>query len=395
MEPFVKRVAVYTHELLRVRRRQDLEDDKVAAIWLECGLPNQQSILICMGYRQWRLLGQEDDSSASVSEQFARWATFLANWESALSENKKVLVMMDANIDHLTWRNADNLPPGHSSNCLKSLVNLLFEKILPLGVSQLVTGATRFEQGQPKTRLDHLYTNKPEKLSTVQTHFTGMSDHKMLKVLRFSKSFKQLPRLVRKRSFKNFDTQDFLEKLSESNMEEVLGCNNVDAATELLVEKLTQVLDSLAPIKTIQVRSNYVPGLSEETKMLQRDRNKAQEKAALSDDPEDWRQYRSLRNKTTAKVREDKRKWEEERFCQDKNYSADIWKSVKGWLGWNTAGAPSQLFYEGRMITRPAGLAASMNSFFIKKVKDLRNKIPLSNFDPLKYMKEAMSRRTC
>ena len=222
-----------------------------------------------------------------------------------------------------------------------------------------------------------------------------MSDHKMLKVLRFSKSFKQLPRLVRKRSFKYFDTQDFLEKLSESNVEEVLGCNNVDAATELLVEILTHVLDSLAPIKTIQVMSNYVPGLSEETKMLQRDRNKAQEKAALSDDPEDWRQYRSLRNKTTAKVREDKRKWEEERFCQDKNYSADIWKSVKGWLGWNTAGAPSQLFYEGRMITRPAGLAASMNSFFIKKVKDLRNKIPLSNLDPLKYMKEAMSRRTC
>ena len=48
------RVAVYTHDLLRVKRRHDLEDDKVAAVWLECGLPHQKGVLVCMGYRQWR-----------------------------------------------------------------------------------------------------------------------------------------------------------------------------------------------------------------------------------------------------------------------------------------------------------------------------------------------------
>ena len=60
------RVAVYTHNILRVKRREDLEDDTVAAVWLECGLPNQRSFLVCVGYRQWRLLGQSDNTSASV-----------------------------------------------------------------------------------------------------------------------------------------------------------------------------------------------------------------------------------------------------------------------------------------------------------------------------------------
>ena len=143
------RIAVYTHDLIRVNRRYDLEDDKVAAIWLECGLPHQQGVLVCMGYRQWRLLGQGDDRSASVTEQLTRWSTFLNKWESALAENKEVITMMDANLDHLTWRNTDNLPPFHSSIKLKSLIDLLFDKILPLGVSQLVTGPTRFERGQP------------------------------------------------------------------------------------------------------------------------------------------------------------------------------------------------------------------------------------------------------
>ena len=50
------RVAVYTHSSLRVKRRYDLEDDKIAAVWLECGLLRHKGILMCVGYRQWRLL---------------------------------------------------------------------------------------------------------------------------------------------------------------------------------------------------------------------------------------------------------------------------------------------------------------------------------------------------
>ena len=177
--------------------------------------------------------------------------------------------MMDANLDHLTWRSTDSLPSFHSSIKLKSLIDLLFEKIIPLGVSQLVTGATRFERGQPQSGLDHLYSNKPDKLSSIQTYFTGMSDHKLLKVIRYTKAFKQLPRYVRKRVFKNFDEKEFLQKLNESNVNEILELNDANAATNLLIGKLTAILDTLAPIKTIQIKSKYVPGLSEETKQLQ------------------------------------------------------------------------------------------------------------------------------
>ena len=46
------RVAVYTHNSLKVQRRSDLEDAEVSAVWLECGLPNQKRILFCAGYRQ-------------------------------------------------------------------------------------------------------------------------------------------------------------------------------------------------------------------------------------------------------------------------------------------------------------------------------------------------------
>ena len=303
--------------------------------------------------------------------------------------------MLDANLDFLTWRSTDTLPPHHSSIKLKSLIDALFDKILPLGVCQLVTGPTRLERGQPRSGLDHLYSNKPEKLSSIQTFFTGMSDHKLLKVIRYTKSFKHYPRYVRKRVFKDFDEKVFKLKLGESNLAELLRCTDTNIAAEMLTSKLTRILDSEAPIKTIQIKSNYVPGLSKETKRIQNERNLAQEQAAKSDHPEDYRMYRSLRNQAVARVREDKKKWEEKKFDLDENTCSDTWKTVKSLLGWNTAGPPTQLFYLGRMVSKPMALATSMNKFFIDKIKGLRQKIPVVATDPLKQMKEAMQERKC
>ena len=388
------RVAVYTHSSLIVKRRPDLEDETVAAVWLECGLPNQRKILICNGYRQWRLVGQNNNASATTAEQLARWLTFLSKWEAALQENKEVVVMLDANIDFLTWRSED-LPSHHSSIRLKTLIDALFEKILPLGVTQLVSGATRMERGQPKTGLDHLYTNKPEKLSSVQTHFTGMSDHKLLKVVRFSKSFKQLPRYTRKRRFKEFDAGDFMEKLKDSKLDEILSYTDVNEAAGLLDHKLNTILDKLEPIKTVQTRSHYVPWLGDATKNIQNRRNAAQAKAAESAKPEDWCLYKSLRNQAVAMSRADERKWEGKKLDHSGNSSTDMWKTVKGLLGWGSSGPPTQLFTEGRIVTSPAGLATTMNKFFVDKVKRLREGIPAVITDPLRKFKEAMRGRNC
>ena len=88
---------------LVVKRRPDLEDDRISAIWLEVGLPNKKKILVCQGYREWKYLGQVDQSSGTVAAQLERWSIFLKLWEKGLLEGKEVIVMMDANIDFLKW----------------------------------------------------------------------------------------------------------------------------------------------------------------------------------------------------------------------------------------------------------------------------------------------------
>ena len=186
----------------------------------------------------------------------------------ALQEDNEVIVTMDANIDHLTWTSQDTLPPHSSSVRLKSLIDELFKRILSIGVSQVVRGATRIQRGQPESGLDHVYTNKVEKLSDVETHLTGTSDHKLLKFIRFSRAFKHLPRYIQKRSFKDFDVENFRVSINNSGLDEVLLCTDPNVAAEMLTQKINYVLDFMAPVKIFQTKTNYVPWMSKETKLL-------------------------------------------------------------------------------------------------------------------------------
>ena len=87
---------------------------------------------------------------------------------------------------------------------------------------------------------------------------------------------------------------------------------------------LTKILDVMAPVKTIQVRENYAPHLSEKTKGLQKVRNEAQAKAARTKEPQDWRMYRSLRNQTLTSLRSDRRNWEKEKLSSSSENSSIV-----------------------------------------------------------------------
>ena len=195
--------------------------------------------------------------------------------------------------------------------------------------------------------------------------------------------------------FKDFDDQKFRQELADSQLHEVLACQDANEAAELLVSKMTIVLNKMAPVRTIQTISNYAPWLSEDTKYIQNERNAAQETASQSDSPEDWRLFRSLRNLVTSRSRAEKTEWEKNQLDDKENTPTEVWSRVKSWLGMGGGGTPTQIFSGGKMVTSPAGLASSMNRFFLDKIKRLRNSIPAVFTDPLANMKEAMRSRCC
>ena len=68
--------------------------------------------------------------------------------------------------------------------------------------------------------------------------------------------------------------------------------------------------------------------------------------------------------------------------------SSKVWKNAKSFLGWSSGGPPTKLMQDGKLYTKPGDLNKLMNEFFIKKVKDLRDNIPLNIGDPLQLVRK-------
>ena len=249
--------------------------------------------------------------------------------------------------------------------------------------------------GQDRRIQDHIYTNKPDKLSNVYAEFTGGSDHKLIKITRYAKSIQRNVRYVRKRVFKNFVDKDFQQAVHQLSWWDLYSCEDPDKAADILTSKLTVILDQMAPIKTIQVRAKYAPWMSESTKELLKERNEAQKVASRTKILDDYRQYKSLRNQATAKMRQEKKSWERLKLSSTENDPGRLWKNVKTWLNWNNSGPPTRLFHNGKTVSSPAGIAGTMNSFFLGKVAGLRDSIPESAADPMSKLREVMRDRQC
>ena len=128
----------------------------------------------------------------------------LGTWNNAMEEDKETVMVIDANINSINWTELDSLPSSHYDVQFKPLVESLFEKILSQGVSMLVKQPTHVWLGKASRALDHFYTTNPEKTSGAEVIWTGMSDHAMIKVRRYTKKLGKVPRYVKKITFKTF-----------------------------------------------------------------------------------------------------------------------------------------------------------------------------------------------
>ena len=147
-------------------------NDIFSSVWLEIGKPRQKKIMLCVLYRDWKYLGQPDDSSNTIDAQLDRWLSFLDQWERAIETGREICVMGDTNLNFLTWLNQNTSLTSHARR-LQPLVVALFDRVIPHGFVQLVSEAIWFMVGVEPSGLDHFYSNHPEHLSDIQVKYQG------------------------------------------------------------------------------------------------------------------------------------------------------------------------------------------------------------------------------
>ena len=374
------RVVVYIKSSLHYEQVHDLEDDTVQSIWIKGGFKNSKKLYFCHAYRE-----HTSTLGSSLASQRQYLENFFYQWEAAAvhsnnHEPNEIHVSGDMNLDSLggKWL----LPTYH----LVTLSRLVQAACNVGYFTQLVSGPTRFQYNSVSgitdmSCIDHIYTNAKFRCSNVVITSFGGSDHDLIGYTRFSKDPPSPARTIRKRSYKKFVADDFLSELRKVDWGDVYQCVDLDIAADTFTRKFRDVLNRHAPWIIYQQRKKYAPWVTEETLKLMKTRDASKQQAVnLAQSGEDaseaWSTFRMLRNQVN-----NRRKYEERNFKADKikkslHSPSDTWNTAKSFMNWESnAGPPHQLSVGGRLVTKASEIASEMNSFFINKVRLIRESI--------------------
>ena len=122
--------------------------------------------------------------------------------------------------------------------------------------------------------------------------------------------------------------------------------------------------------------------------------NRAQEHLSENKNYENFNNYKSLRNKVSNSLNNDKYHWQKRKLENCGNDPGKLWKNVLGWLNWCSSASPTKLYHAGQIITSPAKLAVIMNNFFVDKITAIRQGLPAPTDNPLRTLQNMMKDRT-
>ena len=352
-------IAFVSDEIVFKQKEIDSKYAELPNITLDIGLGKEKKTTLNIFYREWTSGVTKEDSQDSRNRRLDMQVEY---WESLYSQNRDTVVMGDANLCAKTWNDPDYNPSK------KLLADRLQEHLLEMSSTQLVQEFTRSEttaSGISRSCIDHIYSDAPLKCSTPAVVSGGDSDHLAVVFTKFTRELRLKPQTILKRNYKHFDEEMFLNDILESNLvDKVMECKDIETAAATFGKVFREVLDIHAPVKTFQVRTNYVPHLSEETKKLMEEREALKEEATKTGDEALLKEYKRVRNVIKSRLEPDKSNYYENKFASPNLTPKNAWNTVYKILGSDNNKAPTKIKVDDKIISNPQKLADAFDKIF-------------------------------
>jgi len=267
-------VGIYVKDNMLCKPRPDLCTNGLEAVWVETKI-NQDKLLIGSFYRP---------PGAPVSY----WGLVSENVRKINNEMVKFVILGDFNTNFLS----------NPATKLLDILNLF-------NLTQMVDKPTRITEDS-QTCLDVIITQTPSLVKNIDIKAPILSDHSvpcaLLRPLHFkNKTFKRLIY-----DYNKLDEVKFNNLLSNENWNTMLEHDDIDEAAEMLTEKFMNIAHQCMPSKIITVKSNDAPWMTCTIRKFIKLKNKLHKKAKQSNSENDWKRFRTERNKLINKIRERK-----------------------------------------------------------------------------------------
>ena len=380
----ISRNILIINKNISYKRRYDLEDESTCTIWVQVNIPKRKAILIMGGYRQWQQLKIYDNNNTKTpKKQLERLNLIIQKWEIALKEKKDTLVLMDDNID-------TNVNNRHNKTYnILQLNEVMQEHIINNNLTIHNNKFTRIASHQPPSCIDHIYSNCVNKIINVKTHNNIFSDHCILTAQYNANTTLYHPKFIKSRNTKLLNRNNLLNYLNHSeNLQKIFRYDDPDLVALILHVELNTIINSIAPVKKIQYKKNYIPFYTPQIIEDIKTSNNLLNQAIVNSDQNTWREFKIFRNTLNKNIDLKKSQYIENKF---KNKSTQ-WKFVKQLNGVNKQQIPNNITFGGKQITSPKEIAKIANNYFIDKILKIRENFKITDVDPIHILSALIPR---
>ena len=358
-------VACYIRNDISFSVRGDFSSE-IENIFLDILLPKTKPILIGILYRPPDQSKFLDNLSTSISQ-------------TCSFNEQEVYILGDLNINLINSQK-------HTPNGIKR-----YKEFCSLhGIEQLLTLPTRITNNS-SSLLDHILTNSADRISQFGIVNVGLSDHQLIYCTRkITRTRLNTHKYVKMRSLKYYSEDLYVKKLKEIDFPDYSNFKDINEAYSDFTGKVASVIDEIAPIKEVRVKSNSQDWFDAEINEEIERRDKLLTKFKKSRSHSDNENYKKSRNKVQRMIKDKKKNFVIGKLNDNIGKPKELWKSLK------SLGLPSKansaaticLEKDGILSFDPKTNAEIFKDFYSNLANNLVKKLPTP---PNKYGKTAVN----
>ena len=263
---------------------------------------------------------------------------------------KDIIILGDFNIDFLDKSNVNT----------KGVNRFVFE----YGLTKLINNPTRY--GVTKNScIDQIITNSDHILHAGVSD-VNISDHELIFFVKKKKKGIPTKTTFNGRSYRNYDTQNFIDFLDDQNWELFGHSEDPNTLWEIMLKNIKAAIDMLCPLKTFKIKKYKEPWITQELIELIKDKDILLKRAKRSNLPEDWVNARRHRNDCLSKIRRAKSEFITSELDNNKSDSKKFWNNIKTVLPINNKSNKKILLTnpDTNQDIHEADVAGYINDFF-------------------------------
>ena len=360
-------VACYIRSDISFNVRGDFSSE-IENIFFDILLPKTKPILIGILYRPPEQSKFLDNLSTSISQ-------------TCSFNEQEVYILGDLNINLINSQK-------HTPNGIKR-----YKEFCSLhGIEQLLTLPTRITKNS-SSLLDHVLTNSANRISQFGIVNVGLSDHQLIYCTRkITRTRLNVHKYVKMRSLKHYSEDLYVKKLKEIDFPDYSNLKDINEAYSDFTGKVASVIDEIAPIKEVRVKSNSQDWFDAEINEEIERRDKLLAKFKKSRSHSDNENYKKSRNKVQRMIKDKKKNFVIGKLNDNIGKPKELWKSLKslGLPSKKSSSATICLEKDGILSFDPKTNAEIFKDFYSNLANNLVKKLPTPP-PPNKYGKTAVN----